>query len=291
LRKEKDRERKLEMPEGPEVTVIRDQLHFNLAGTTLKEIISLTSRYPRELFNQLPLPIRLKEVKSKGKLLCFVFSKDEDEVKSGTVKTEYYMYSSLGMTGEWGCVRKKHSHVYFHFVDNNSNDWTLFYTDVRRFGRMEVSQSLTKFESIAPPIIGENIITKNNFVAKMSQLKASKSKNTDLVKVLMDQQKVCSGIGNYMLSEILYACKIDPSAKVGGLSVEQIQDLYEHAVSIANESYHQGGVSISDFVDLSGTPGKYQNYLKVYGREGKLDSSGKVIKRITGVHGRSIFFV
>ena len=134
------------MPEAPELLVISKQLHFNLQGLKLTKITPLTDKFPLTVFAGLSLPAVLQSVEAKGKLICFTFS-----APGQPAPKVVYLYSNLGMTGEWGCVQKKHSHVYFKFEDPNRArrmDFSVFYTDVRRFGRLEVSETREKWDKL-----------------------------------------------------------------------------------------------------------------------------------------------
>ena len=61
-----------------------------------------------------------------------------------------------------------------------------------------------------------------------------------IVKVLMNQNKVdgiVSGLGNYLVPEILYRCKISPHRKVGELSDNEIKIMAQITKEIVKQCY------------------------------------------------------
>ena len=93
-------------------------------------------------------------------------------------------------------------------------------------------------------------------------------------------QKLFSGIGNYLKSEILYACKLSPHRLASSLTETDIKNIYTNSKKIAKESYNQGGASVRDFSNIYDEKGMYTNILKVYFQ--KEDPNGnKVVKETT----------
>lgn len=272
------------MPESPECFTIAQQLHFNLRGLQLTKITPLTDKFPLSLFGGLTLPATLQEVQAKGKLIRFTFL--SGLVENTPNRKVVYMYSNLGMTGEWGCVQKKHSHVYFKFEhpEKKTPHMSVFYTDMRRFGRLEVSETLDKWERLAPAFLGPNPIGESEFLLRLGG-----EEKRGIVKMLMDQEKICSGIGNYLLSEVLYAADIPHLSLIKEIPREKRVALYQACKRIIEAAYRAGGVSISDYKDFTGRDGRYQGHLQVYGRVGFVASNGKVILKSVGPHGRAVF--
>src|SRR5690606_16237701 len=99
----------------------------------------------------------------------------------------------------------------------------LYFNDVRNFGNMEITNNIeilnNKLNSLAPDFLKEDF-TNNEFHQmivsyvhvnnKLSQARMNK----EIVKVLMDQNSIGSGIGNYLVAEILFKAKISPYTKL-----------------------------------------------------------------------------
>src|SRR5690606_11992285 len=85
------------------------------------------------------------------------------------------------------------------------------FEDLRNFGTLKLTDDkneiFNKFDSMAPDLIR----TKYSAQTLIQRFKEIKSKKL-IVVLLMDQthKSVVSGIGNYMVAEILYRAKISP---------------------------------------------------------------------------------
>jgi formamidopyrimidine-DNA glycosylase len=100
-------------------------------------------------------------------------------------------------------------------------------------------------------------------------VKQFKRFRSNICKVLLNQ-KCLAGIGNYMKSEILFLCKIDPYLNVVDLSDDQIYDIYKCSRKIASNAYSL----ISEDSYKSGT---FKDSLSVY-QKSFCPSGEKVIR-------------
>jgi len=266
------------MPEGPEVTVLTISLNQIAQGKNLKQIDVLKGgKYENKAPNNYnifckSLPTKVDYIKNKGKLMYWAFS-------NGSM-----MINHLNMTGVWSINKKyKHSALKFIFEDG----LILYYTDVRRFGRVEFADSYKDIKPILDKL-GIDVVNDPNFSFKIFEKLSDKKKKCNITKFLMDQH-IMSGIGNYMKSEILYAAKISPHRTIGDLSVEEKKKVFRAIKQVSTESVKYNGMSMSDFKDLDGTEGDYESFLKVYCRE--TDPLGNKVIRIKTKDGRTTHWV
>jgi len=84
---------------------------------------------------------------------------------------------------------------------------------------------------------------------------------------LMDQRRI-TGIGNIYACEILHQARMDPWRRVNTLSPDEWKEIAEATQQILNRAVACRGTSVSDWRDLFGKEGEYQNHLRVYSREG-----------------------
>jgi formamidopyrimidine-DNA glycosylase len=267
------------MPEGPEVQCITDQLDFYLNNRLLTEV-EWIGKDEVDVFS---LPVMINRVWCKGKLIFF-----DCEYKN----EKKWIVNSLRMTGTWSLEKNKYTKVAFSLLPNSDlgifDIHKIYFNDVRSFGTFEFIEDEAEFreivEGIADSFIGDTIIKYNDFYKLIK-----KQKNGFLVSKLMDQRSICSGIGNYLLSEILYECEFHPEIKCIELDDDNIKLLYNVCSTIISSSYREGGLTIRDYTGVSGTNGSYGKYIKVYGRTH--DPHGNRISKIKGKHGRSIWFV
>jgi formamidopyrimidine-DNA glycosylase len=262
------------MPEGPEVKLITNCLNEFVQNNNLREIrINETGKYGLKAPNGYNdfcqhLPLKVKKVNKKGKFMYWEFNKNQ------------YMFNHLMMTGSWSLERDQF--VALEFVFTNC---ILYYSDKRRFGRVEFSGSkadlLKDLSNIGPDMM-EPGITGGQFVKIMRQFP---KKNFGVA--MMEQDKV-SGIGNYLRTEILYTAQISPHKKVNELSDQKLKEIFVIAKNILEISYSFKGCSLRDFKNLKGEEGKFQKHLKVYNK--KKDQYGYDVK-VVKIGGRSVYWV
>jgi formamidopyrimidine-DNA glycosylase len=95
----------------------------------------------------------------------------------------------------------------------------------------------------------------------------SQAKRKVNIKTLMMDPKAMAGIGNIYACEILHRSKISPFRKADALTPSEWRCLFKNAKIIMKEAIEKRGTSISDWRDLYGRKGEYQDELQVYGRE------------------------
>jgi len=110
------------------------------------------------------------------------------------------------------------------------------------------------------------------------------------VKAFLLKQEVFAGLGNIYACEILHAAAVDPRRKTGSLSRKEWRKIAAAARDILTTAVSCRGTSVSDWRDLFGREGEYQNHLAVYGRTGKdcPRCCGTVVRENLG--GRGTFF-
>lgn len=265
------------MPEGPEVTIIREDLNDIFQDQTIIEFNILpTSRYSRKapnnyLYFEENLPLKVKEISSKGKLIYWCFEKN------------VYMTNSLGMTGIWS--RRKSKHAVIEIVYNNNQK--LYFVDQRRFGNIAFYKNKKelneKLNTLGPDLLNDKNLTFGIFVKRLKL-----HPKWNITKALMDQS-VVSGIGNYLKSESLYEAKISPYRTVESLNNNDLLTLYHACKMKIISSYLDKGVSMRDFVDVNGKKGNHEFKLKVYCKE--FDPYGRKVVRETTKDGRTTHWV
>lgn len=212
------------MPEVVEVCITGQYLNHKLKNKSINNVSILGGRYKRHTLHGLDyfkknLPMKIKKIDTKGKFMWF-----ELETKDGN---DFYILNTYGLEGMWGFEEYKHSNVKF-IVDN----YNLYFTDQRNFGTLEMTSDkeklLDKLEKLGPDFL-KTLFTNNEFIKRVENYlklgddsgKISKPRaNKEIVKVLMDQTAksgLGSGLGNYLVVEILYDAKISPRRKVGNL--------------------------------------------------------------------------
>jgi formamidopyrimidine-DNA glycosylase len=93
-------------------------------------------------------------------------------------------------------------------------------------------------------------------------------------------QKVISGVGNYIKAESLWYSRINPHALIKDLTDDHLETLNKAIRFVINKSYQEQGASIQSYYTFDGDSGSAVQGFVVYGK--RLDYNGnKVIKEQT----------
>lgn len=158
-----------------------------------------------EKYNNLnvTMPNKIINVTSKGKFMYI-------ELENGI-----FLACTFGLTGKYSLVEENYCKIAFTITNYNTNEnIILYYHDKLNFGTIEacsLAKINIKLNKLAISVLDD--FTNNDFTTKL-QLIANKKKKMPIVGLLMEQDLIFSGIGNYLVAEILYHAKIDPNSLI-----------------------------------------------------------------------------
>lgn len=288
------------MPEGPEVRLHAERMNLRCAGRMLCAAEILSGRYLpanrpggsvpgrgappanwAKLERALPAPVRA--VRSKGKFMWL-------ELGGATPLT---LWSTLGMTGGWSSEPGAHARLRIELCDAAGAAEELFFHDQRNFGTVTVcmddEQLATKLASLGPSWLDLKGLSRDDFGARVAaQCGTKRRAQVAVAKWLMDQTKT-AGIGNYILSETLFAAEVWPWARVGDLDKEAWDAIYEAATDVVGRSYTSQAALAEQQGGLSATRGTTWSFeLRAYRQE--QTPCGERIVKSEGPHGRAVFW-
>lgn len=282
------------MPEIVEHRVDADFLDFYISNRVMTSIKFLSDLFKNKCSGieelNAELPLTVQKVVSKAKKICIHLTNDKEE------KKDWWIFICHGMSGSISEELKKHSHIQIDMAEHKIGLNTWYINNVRRIGSCQAMNDeekiLENINDMSKPIVlgypeYDNFepITSNEIHRSIK--KAGKKY---LAAALMDQRTICSGIGNYLLSEIFYEAKLKPFVRCNELSKDQINQFIKASEKVILESYSYGGVSMSDYIHIDGEKGTYENRLKVYGNDKKY-IDGKKIQCMKGPHNRNIWYI
>jgi formamidopyrimidine-DNA glycosylase len=120
-------------------------------------------------------------------------------------------------------------------------------------------------------------------------LASSLSGKCRVKSALLDQSRV-AGIGNIYADESLHRAGVSPLRRLDELTSSDIERIRAAIREVLGEAISRGGSSVSDYVDLRGERGSYQDSHRVYRREGEsCPKCGADIQREV-ISGRSSYF-
>lgn len=262
------------MPEIAEVAINRDWLSSRLVGKQLRSMVF----HPHSRHDIYGLDTaqsdlrglvtairhyRVVEVGSKGKLLYIHLH--ADSIPPMRAHVDRYLHINHGMSGGWkyptfgGPWDGLGKHDAWSITTQGGQETT--YYDARRFGTLKLLNSAEHLEALEK--LGPDVLT-----ATQEQIYGSiggGSHNQTIRQVLLNQNRV-SGIGNYLVSEILYRASVNPARKLGDVYIGEIQRIAFMAQVAAKDSYNYGGCTLHSWRNPEGGKGGYQTRLSVYGK-------------------------
>lgn len=214
------------MPEGPEILITTQYLMSKLKNKKILSIVIISGRYTHQKIKgydviKKSLPVKIKNIDSKGKFMWFELSNNNDTI---------YLLNTFGMTGRWSFKKSVQSRIKFIISSRSRKNKTrdLYFIDQRNFGTVEFADTIdvleNKLDKLAPDILKSNMSNHELFNHIKTFITKSR-KDLNLVKLLMDQHALVSGIGNYLTAEILYDSQINPHRSLADLSENELKKL------------------------------------------------------------------
>jgi formamidopyrimidine-DNA glycosylase len=268
------------MPELPEVETIKRGLENYIIGKKIAKI----KRSDKKL--RFPFPNHFDENLIDAEIDLVFRRARYLLLKLSNKKT---LLIHLGMTGRLNFIKSKsdlnhkHDHLVINFTDNTS----LVYNDVRRFGFIDLilTEKLDSHKMIKN--LGPEPLSSNFSSTYLSEILKNKTIN---IKTAMMDNKIVVGVGNIYINESLFLSKISPLTSANKLEISKIKFLVENIKKTLTKAIDLGGSSLRDYVDLKGDVGKFQFDFKVYSRHNqKCVDCFCIIKKIKQ-NGRSSFY-
>jgi formamidopyrimidine-DNA glycosylase len=305
------------MPEICEIVMTSHYLLSKLKNKIITSIQVLSGRYTKKKLEGFDLiekytPLKIKNIDSKGKFLWFELESLNDKYndsKESKENKKVYILNTFGMTGGWGFEKTDHNRVQISIKDDEKKI-KLYYSDMRNFGTMKIIDDDKKLESKLKKL-GRDLL-KTNYKGKdfVIWMKDIKNHNQTLYELLMTQEAkgIGSGLGNYLVPEVLYHAKLSPHRKLKDLTDKEIETLGESVRYITKLCYYNNKVGymewFGDYIDKHKKgvdTGLYPNYhedidlknayfqFNVYGQE--KDPKGNIVKRDKSSKDRTIHWV
>ncbi len=242
------------MPELPEVETIKRELGNILIGKRLDSPVILVSKAIKSDIDEYRDGIKGNSIISlsrKGKSLLI------------HLENSHYILFHLRMEGKLYVVKKdgidkKHLTLFIPFQE--SDEGLAFY-DTRKFGI-----SLYADESDQTPL---SRIGPDPFEVKDSYLIFKKYHASEkMLKELLLDQSIMSGIGNIYANEILFRCRLSPFMKGSKLARKDFDSILDNSIAVLSEAINHNGSTIRTYHAKPGMDGSFQNLLNVYSKKG-----------------------
>lgn len=240
------------MPELPEVETICRMLGSAIKGLYIEEVRVLRRdlRWPvQDDFESRCNGAQILSVSRRGKYIVI-------KLDNG------YIIWHLGMSGviklQTDASLCKHDHVLIKLSES-----FLAYNDTRRFGSIYWTSDPNNHPRLVN--LGSEPL-EADFTAN-DLYNALKNKKKNIKDLIMDAA-IIVGVGNIYANEALFLSKIHPSTKACDLGFEAVCSLFANIRFVLMKAIDAGGTTFSDYRNLDGKPGYFQQGLMVYGRAG-----------------------
>jgi formamidopyrimidine-DNA glycosylase len=233
------------LPELPEVETIRRELEPEILGLKIVSIELLWEKTLKKIsadeFNRMLGGAVIIGLERRGKYLIFKTDRE------GGFAVHFRMTGSI-VTGSEDDDLPSYCRAVIK-MDNNLN---LFFTDLRKFGSIEMLESCQPALDKLGPEPLEDLFTpevlKTVLAGRKSPVKA----------VLLDQQNI-AGIGNMYADEALFRARINPLEPAQNLDQRQILSLHSAIQFVLRQAIERKGATVSDYTRPGGESGQAQD--------------------------------
>lgn len=150
---------------------------------------------------------------------------------------------------------------HIHIVFILSNKKHLVFCDSRKFGTIVVEKTSTTHTNRLAHLGPEPL--EKNFNEKEFTKRILLSKTRAIKTILMDQT-IIAGIGNIYSDEMLHLSHIKPTRTTKSLKKDEITLLFKSMKKVLSKGIDFGGDSMSDYRNIEGLRGKFQEKHLVY---------------------------
>lgn len=258
------------MPELPEVETIKRTLEHLTIGKTIETVEvhwGKIIKHPDDVeqFKHLLVGQTVQRLGRRGKFLLFYLD-------------DYCLVSHLRMEGKYRVLpeeteKDKHTHVIFTFTNGEA----LHYHDVRKFGTMHlypIGDEMTHdpLRKLGPEPFDSSF--------SFPYFKEKLNKTERLIKAVLLDQSVVTGLGNIYVDETLYKAGVHPMRRANTLKDSEIEKIKDAAIITLTEAVEAGGTTIRSYVNSEGEMGMFQQKLFVYGQENEqcTDCGQEIVK-------------
>jgi len=215
------------------------------------------------------------------------------------LEDDYYIFSTLGLSGGW-TYQSNNSDKFEHPLSSSYLDQkkvegymkialdhlniefktekgSVFYYDTLSFGTMKVITDISELEKKLKEIGPDIMSVDTTFELFEERVLQKKNLAKEIGNVLMNQ-KVISGIGNYLRADILWLSKISPFQKVCNLDKKELKEIFHNSKLLTWGEYNRAEAIKLNIISKSDKmPSDYKRDFFVYKQE--TDINGYDVKK------------
>lgn len=285
------------MPELPEVETIVRQLNKKVPGLKIKDAWTdypkMIKTHSLEKFKKETQNLKILRAHRRAKYIMLDLSSHKtliihQKISGHLLLGKWALEGGKPVAAVAGPLKDDPFNRHIRFILYLNNGWQLGLSDVRRFGRVFLGEtarieSINEIGKLGPEPLDPKFTSKK-FLERMAKRKG-------VIKKLLMDQFVISGIGNIYGDEILWYAGISPLRRAESLTEKEWPAIYKYMRFVLKKSIAAHGDSKQDFRTLDGGMGGYQKMHRAYQLTGKPCAKGDdgIIKRVV-INNRSAHF-
>ncbi len=298
------------MPELPEVQTTVKGLNSKVLLRTFIDVWSDWKKIIKKPGRNFPLRSKLSQPEKdfeifkkeiKGKKIKKVWRRAKNVIFDLSDDYSLLIHQKMTghlMVGEWKIENNKWKPIkkgpleekintFLHLIFFLDNGKMVALSDVRKFAKAELWKTKDLLNSKEFKSIGPEPLEKDFTFKKFEEL--FKNKKGKIKQVLMNPE-IIAGIGNIYSNEALWWAKIHPQKDVARLSKKELKLLYHSIKKVLSAGIKLGGESFSDYRNIDGKKGHFDDERKVYKKEKEKCARCKTTIARVKFGGRSAFF-
>ena len=179
---------------------------------------------------------------------------------------------------------------FIHVVFTFSNGKHLVFCDSRKFGKVTIIKSSDLDNTSHLKNIGPEPLEKSFTFSKFKNRLLLKPNGK--IKTILIDQSIIAGIGNIYSDEMLWLSDIHPESNPRKIPEVKLLKLYKAMQKVLTKGIDFGGDSMSDYRNIDGQRGNFQNHHNVYQKKNtkclKKSCRGVIMRKV--INGRSAHF-
>ena len=156
---------------------------------------------------------------------------------------------------------------FIRLVFTLDNGKTLAFSDMRKFAKVTLVKTKELKDSLHLKDLGPEPLDKN-FQFRIFNFQLNKRPRGKIKSVLMDQTLI-AGIGNIYSDEILWRAGVHPVSHINKIPEKNFKEMFKAMKEVLKKGIDFGGDSMSDYRNIKGEKGKFQDHHRAYRRTGK----------------------
>jgi formamidopyrimidine-DNA glycosylase len=271
------------MPELPEVQTIVDDLKKRVRGRTIVGFWTDTPKIIKHssaaVFSKQIRNLTIVDIQRRGKNVIF-YLQQRDRSKEVKIMLVHQKMTGHFLIGKWiikkssgkeiavsqtkGPITLDKYNSYIRMIFYLNNRMQLGLSDLRKFakvilGSVKEIEGSDDLKNLGPDALSKDF--------NADYLYSVLQKRNKVVKPILLEQGVTSGVGNIYGDESLFIAKINPLAKSKSLSKKDVGKIVSAIKKVLKRALKLRGTSTIDYRDTYGERGSYDKVRYVYDRK------------------------